>query len=423
MITESFRKRRLSDTDEDPNAKRSKLMSDAPSLPATWQSTCMDSCADSISRATKSDAAAEQEAQPGITTEGTVTHVWRTKENRSPNLTMLQQLQEDLDPFVEGQQIADQVASLEEGPVLPTQTSEGLLNLLLLADSSLQDTSNDQLELADTTAKQEPADYDQSDSDSEQSEKDYEESSSKEEQGGSDSNESSFDREGSQAQTASSTACATQAPKRPTAAGLRPRITAQVASLMSVSIDLDSDSSNDEEEEEPLPVKKHKGMGRYGQDLHNTACLALKQTNLLKKKSANRTTKTVRQLCNAKEHSCEAAQKAVEATKAAEKAVQNLAQFAEAFDDLVKEAVRAANAAAQSRADYAVSVVAADMAEARRDRVMSKRGRRRSTSPKTPKRMSWAADEQLVQERVFSKADPPSATSFATSMAAAPATH
>jgi len=69
----------------------------------------------------------------------------------------------------------------------------------------------------------------------------------------------------------------------------------------------------------------------------------------------------------------------------------------------VKEAVRAANAAAQSRADYAVSVVAADMAEARRDRVMSKRGGRRSTSPKTPKRMSWAADEQLVQERVFSK--------------------
>ena len=69
-------------------------------------------------------------------------------------------------------------------------------------------------------------------------------------------------------------------------------------------------------------------MGRYGQDLHNTACLALKQTNLLKKKSANRTTKTVRQLRNAKEHSCEAAQKAVEATKAAEKAVQNLAQFA-----------------------------------------------------------------------------------------------
>lgn len=72
----------------------------------------------------------------------------------------------------------------------------------------------------------------------------------------------------------------------------------------------------------------HAGIGRYGQDLHNTVCLALKQTNLLKKKSANRTTKTVRQLRNAKEHSCEAAQKAVEATKAAEKAVQNLAQFA-----------------------------------------------------------------------------------------------
>ena len=70
------------------------------------------------------------------------------------------------------------------------------------------------------------------------------------------------------------------------------------------------------------------GMGRYGQDLHNTASLALRQTNLLKKKCANRTTKTVRQLRSAKEHSCEAAQKAVEATKAAEKAVQNLAQFA-----------------------------------------------------------------------------------------------
>ncbi|KAL0047439.1 hypothetical protein WJX82_003472 [Trebouxia sp. C0006] len=348
MITESFRKRRLSDADEDPNAKRSKLMSDAPSLPATWQSTCMDSYADSLSSATKSDA--EQEAQPGITPESTATHAWRTKENRSPNFTMLQQLQGDSDLIVEDQQIADQVASLEEEPVSPSDTSEG---------------SHDQ--------------------------------------------------------TASSPASVTEALKRPTAAGLRPRITAQVASLMSVSIDLDSDSSSDEEEEEPLPVKKHKGMGRYGQDLHNTACLALKQTNLLKKKSANRTTKTVRQLRNAKEHSCEAAQKAVEATKAAEKAVQNLAQFAEAFDDLVKEAVRAANAAAQSRADYAVSVVAADMAEARRDRVMSKRGRRRSTSPKTPKRMSWAADEELVQERVFSKADPPSATSFAESTAAASA--
>lgn len=420
MITESFRKRRLSDTDEDPDAKRSKLMSDAPSLPATWQSTCMDSYADSLNRATKSDTVAEQEAQPGITTEGTATHTWRTKENRSPNLTMLQQLQGELDPFVGGQQIADQAASLEEGPVLPAQTSEGLLNLLLLADSSLQVTSNDQLELAHTTAKQEPADYDQSISDSEQSEKENEESSNEYQQGG---NESSSDCEDSQDQTASSTACATEAPKRPTAAGLRPRITAQAASLMSVSIDLDSDSSSDEEEEEPLPVKKQKGMGRYGQDLHNTACLALKQTNLLKKKSANRTTKTVRQLRNAKEHSCEAAQRAVEATKAAEKAVQNLAQFAEAFDDLVKEAVRAANAAAQSRADYAASVVAADMAEACRDRVMSKRGRRRSTSPKTPKHMSWAADEELVQERVFSKADPPSAASFTTSTAAASATH
>lgn len=76
---------------------------------------------------------------------------------------------------------------------------------------------------------------------------------------------------------------------------------------------------------------------------------------------------------------------------------------ADAFDDLVKEAVRSANAAAQARADYAASVMAAELAEARRDRVASKRGKRRSTSPKSPKRLAWAAQEQLVQHRVFSK--------------------
>ena len=76
---------------------------------------------------------------------------------------------------------------------------------------------------------------------------------------------------------------------------------------------------------------------------------------------------------------------------------------ADAFDDLVKEAVRTANAAAQSRADYAAGLVAAEMAEARRDRVASKRGRRRFTSPKTPKRLAWASEEKLVQHRVFSK--------------------
>ena len=69
-------------------------------------------------------------------------------------------------------------------------------------------------------------------------------------------------------------------------------------------------------------------MGRYGQELGNTAALALKQTNLLKKKSANRTAKTVRQLRNAGEDHSEAAEQAVRATKAAEKAVQNLAAFA-----------------------------------------------------------------------------------------------
>lgn len=70
---------------------------------------------------------------------------------------------------------------------------------------------------------------------------------------------------------------------------------------------------------------------------------------------------------------------------------------------MVKEAVRTANAAAQLRADYAASVIAADLAEARGDRVASKRGKRRSTSPKTPKRLAWAAEEHLIQHRIFSK--------------------
>ncbi len=92
--------------------------------------------------------------------------------------------------------------------------------MLLLADSSLQDTSNNQLELADTTAKQELVDCDQSDSDNEQSEKGYEESSNDPEQAGSGGNESSSDCKNSHDQTASSTASATEAPKRPTAAGM-----------------------------------------------------------------------------------------------------------------------------------------------------------------------------------------------------------
>ena len=70
------------------------------------------------------------------------------------------------------------------------------------------------------------------------------------------------------------------------------------------------------------------GIGRYGHDLHKTATLALKQTVALKKKSVNRTTKTVRQLRHAKDHSFEAAEKAVHATRAAEQAVQRLAHFA-----------------------------------------------------------------------------------------------
>lgn len=70
------------------------------------------------------------------------------------------------------------------------------------------------------------------------------------------------------------------------------------------------------------------GTGRYGQELGNIAAQALKQTNMLKKKCNNRTNKTMRQLRTACDANCEAAEKAIEATRAAEKAVQNLASFA-----------------------------------------------------------------------------------------------
>ena len=76
---------------------------------------------------------------------------------------------------------------------------------------------------------------------------------------------------------------------------------------------------------------------------------------------------------------------------------------ADAFDDLVKQAVHAANAAAQERANYSASLAAAEMAAAMRGRVASKRGKRRSSSPKESKRLSWASAEHLVQQRVFTK--------------------
>lgn len=69
-------------------------------------------------------------------------------------------------------------------------------------------------------------------------------------------------------------------------------------------------------------------MGRYGQELGNIAAQALKQTTMLKKKCTNRTNKTVRQLRTARDGNCEAAEKAIETTRAAEKAVHNLVSFA-----------------------------------------------------------------------------------------------
>lgn len=80
--------------------------------------------------------------------------------------------------------------------------------------------------------------------------------------------------------------------------------------------------------------------------------------------------------------------------------------YADAFDDLVKQAVHAANAAAQERADFFASVAAAEMAAAMRGRVASKRSKRRTSSPKQSKNLTWAAAEQLVQQRVFSKVQP-----------------
>ncbi|KAL3131260.1 hypothetical protein ABBQ38_000557 [Trebouxia sp. C0009 RCD-2024] len=376
MITESYRKRRASDVDESTvSSKRSKASTEcstAPSLQCTEQYP-----AEVLDTAEKLSDAADASQIAGCCNGHTM-----PKENRSPNLGFLDCFEAELDNYNE----TNQATSLEGAAAAPTDSSDGLLNLLLLADSSLQDCISDpSMAGAEAATEQWCSDIMHSNAE--------------------DSGSFSTSLQTSEDQL--STADASK--QHPSAAGLRPAITAQTAAMMSASVDMDSDSSSSSDEEEPAPVKRQKGMGRYGQELGNIAAQALRQTNLLKKKCTNRTNKTVRQLRTACAPNCEAAEKAVEATRAAEKAVQNLAAFADAFDDLVKEAVRTANAAAQSRADYAASVVAAELAEARRDRVASKRAKRRSSPPKTPKRLAWVADEHLVQHRVFSTADPPSA--------------
>ncbi|KAL3135344.1 hypothetical protein ABBQ32_007535 [Trebouxia sp. C0010 RCD-2024] len=383
MITESYRKRRASDVDESTvSSKRSKASTEcstAPSLQCAEQYL-----AEVLDTSEKLSDAADASQTAGCCNG----HTAMPKENRSPNLNFLDCFEAELDNYND----LNQATSLEEAAAAPTDSSDGLLNLLLLADSSLQDCISDpSMDMPDEPeAATEQWSSDVMHSDAE------------------DSGSLSMSLQTSEEQL--STADASK--QHPSAAGLRPTVIAQTAAMMSANMGMDSDSSSSSDEEEPAPVKRHKGMGRYGQELGNIAAQALRQTNLLKKKCTNRTNKTVRQLRTASAPNCEAAEKAVEATTAAEKAVQNLAAFADAFDDLVKEAVRTANAAAQSRADYAASVVAAELAEARRDRVASKRAKRRSSPPKTPKRLAWAADEHLVQHRVFSTADPPSAASF-----------
>ena len=115
-----------------------------------------------------------------------------------------------------------QVAALEVAPASPTQSSEGLLNLLLLADSSLQDVNGDQ---PDTVRQQGAAEADQSSGDSEQctsnssnadSEQSHDDGDCHDDAG----NDSSSEEAG--AETISSTTSAAEAPRRPITAGMAP---------------------------------------------------------------------------------------------------------------------------------------------------------------------------------------------------------
>ena len=123
-----------------------------------------------------SDAAAKLSDMPeDLVASSCAGHAATPKENRSPNLTLLDHLEAELDTYTDLHQVLAaalrpsscskqpasctqdmvsvtlnslllmllQAASGQETSAAPTNSSEGLLNLLLLADSSLQDCDSD----------------------------------------------------------------------------------------------------------------------------------------------------------------------------------------------------------------------------------------------------------------------------------------
>lgn len=88
--------------------KRYLLPNAFSSAPAS--AICSDCFAEVSHAATKSTATVEQAAQ--LSTDLQSTSSWRRKENRSPNLTMLDQLQAKLDMYTDTQDVTEQVAIL-----------------------------------------------------------------------------------------------------------------------------------------------------------------------------------------------------------------------------------------------------------------------------------------------------------------------
>lgn len=88
--------------------KRYLLPNAFSSAPAS--TTCSDYFAEASHAATKSTATIDQAAQLGTDLQSTSS--WRRKENRSPNLTMLDQLQAKLDMYTDTQDVTEQVVVL-----------------------------------------------------------------------------------------------------------------------------------------------------------------------------------------------------------------------------------------------------------------------------------------------------------------------
>ena len=113
-----------------------------------------------------------------------------------------------------------QIAQVEEGPA-PTQSSEGLLNLLLLADSSLQYPSNDQNEQLEADGDQEAQGNKEHNDDS--TTDDSEQSANDSEQDDDSGNETCSEGKDLDDQSAPSTSD-DAARQRPTSAGIAQRL-------------------------------------------------------------------------------------------------------------------------------------------------------------------------------------------------------